>query len=134
VALKKQLTRPDMEDVKVLFEHWRSTRQYKTTRIPKHLWEAAAALAGQYSVHKISRALRLNHSELRDQVAQQNTQDDTSDTLSAFIELPSIQRPHLSECQIEMENRLGEKMRMHFSGEVNFDFLALSANFWARRS
>jgi hypothetical protein len=123
-----------LEEVKQLFTTWRANRKHKT-RIPDDLWEAAASLAAQYSIHQISRALRLNHTALKDQVAAR-TQENNIATVQQpfFLELPPPQSPPLSECLIEMENRHGEKMRMHFAGEVSLDLLAVSQNFWTRRS
>ena len=123
-----------LEEVKQLFTTWRTSRKQKT-RIPDELWKAAASLATQYSIHQISRALRLNHTALKDQVAA-HTQENDSTTAPqvCFLELPPPQSPPLSECLIEMENRHGEKMRMHFTGEVSLDLLAVSQNFWTTRS
>jgi hypothetical protein len=124
---------PSLEEVKQLFTTWRASRKHKT-RIPDDLWEAAASLAAQYSIHQISRALRLNHTALKDQVAARSQENNIA-TLQqpCFLELPPPQSPPLSECLIEMENRHGEKMRMHFAGEVSLDLLAVSQNFWTRR-
>lgn len=122
-----------LNEVKQLFTSWRASRKHKT-RIPDDLWEAAASLASQYSIHQISRDLRLNHTALKDQVAARSQENDSATAPQAcFIELPPPQSPPLSECLIEMENRHGEKMRMHFTGEVSLDLLAVSQNFWTRR-
>jgi len=123
-----------LEEVKQLFTTWRASRKHKT-RIPDDLWEAAASLAPQYSIHQISRDLRLNHTSLKDQVVARTEENSTSSAPQPFfLELPAAQSPPLSECLIEMENRHGEKMRMHFAGEVSLDLLAVSQNFWTRRS
>lgn len=125
---------PSMEEVKQLFTTWRASRK-QNTHIPDELWEAAASLATQYSIHQISRDLRLNHTALKEQVAARNQENNiTTAPQACFLELPTLQSPPLSECLIEMENRHGEKMRMHFTGEVSLDLFAVSQNFWARRS
>lgn len=125
---------PSLQEVKELFTTWRASRKQKT-RIPDELWEAAAALAAQYSIHQISRDLRLNHTALKDKVAVRTQGNSiTAAPQASFLELPPPQPSPLSECLIEMENRHGEKMRMHFAGEVSLDLLAVSQNFWARRS
>ena len=46
------------------FERWRTGKQGQE-RIPVRLWEAAARLCETYSVHRISRWLRLNHTTLQ---------------------------------------------------------------------
>lgn len=123
-----------LKEVKQLFTSWRASRKHKS-RIPDDLWEAAASLAAQFSIHQISRALRLNHTALKDQVAARSPENNiTTAPQTCFLELPPPQSPPLSECLIEMENRHGEKMRMHFAGEVSLDLLAVSQNFWTRRS
>lgn len=45
------------------FERWRATRHKR--RIPEALWKVAEGLAGEFGVYQTSRALRLNHEELK---------------------------------------------------------------------
>jgi len=117
--------------VKLQFKTWRKTRKQKT-RIPDELWTAAVSLSDRYSIHHISRALHVNHTALKDRVsackANRNQQ-----THQCFIEFPLPQSP-ASECLVEMENRSGDKMRLHFFGGVGLDLRALSQNFWEKRS
>ena len=117
--------------VKLQFKTWRDTRKQKS-RIPAELWTAAVSLSNRYSVHHISKALHVNHTALRDKVSAYKT-DRSKEAHSCFIELP-LPRSPASECLIEMENRSGEKMRMHFSGRFSLDLLALSQNFWEKSS
>lgn len=116
-----------LETVKQRFKIWRKTRQHKS-RIPDELWEAAISLSGQYSIHCISKALRVNHTALRDRITACKTLENTEPPRTCFLELPPPLSP-ASECLIEIVNSHGEKMRMHFSGEVSLDLLALSKNF-----
>jgi len=130
---KQVPNQPTLEDVKQKFTTWRATRKHKT-RIPDELWEAATALSGQYTIHQIAKSLRLNHTALKDQEAFRATDKITTAAQQAcFLELPPPQPSPPSECRIEMENSHGEKMRMHFAGEVSLDLFALSQNFWASR-
>jgi hypothetical protein len=122
-----------LEEVTQQFKTWRATRRRKS-RIAAELWDAAVSLTDQYSIHRISRTLKLNHSALRDQVAARTHEKCLATAQQAcFLELPAHQPSPSSECLIEMENRHGEKMRMHFAGGVSLDFFALIKNFWARR-
>jgi hypothetical protein len=57
-----------LEEVIQQFKTWRATPRRKS-RIAAELWDAAVSLTDQYSIHRISRTLKLNHSALRDQVA-----------------------------------------------------------------
>jgi len=114
------------------FAHWRVTRSKKSP-IPEDLWETAAALAGQYSIHRIAKALNLNHSALRDRIVGREEEKAMEPARQpCFLELPTVQPSPVSESHIEMENRHGEKMRLHFSGQFNLDLLTLSRDFWAR--
>lgn len=123
---------PDLSEVRQLFTIWRTTRSYRS-RIPAELWEAAASLAGQYSIHQISRELGLNHTALRDQVASRTGGNTiTTAPQACFLEIPPLQPFALPGCLVEMENQHGEKMRMHFSGEVGLDLVAVSQHFWGR--
>ena len=45
------------------FENWRATRQKR--RIPEALWKVAEGLASEFGIYQTSRALRLNHEELK---------------------------------------------------------------------
>jgi len=125
---------PSLEDITKRFKAWRLTRKCRS-RIPEELWDAAAALSEQHSLHRIATTLRLNHSSLRDHVAARIPEKDVEVSQDLrFLELPSPQQSPQSEYLIEMENRNGEKIRMHFAGEVNLDLFALSQNFWGERS
>jgi len=121
-----------LTDVKLQFKIWRDTRKQKS-RIPDELWSAAVSLSNRYSIQSISKALHVNHTTLRDRVSAWKT-NRSQQTHSCFIEIPLPQSSPASKCLVEMENRSGEKMRMHFSGGIGLDLLALSQNFWERRS
>lgn len=45
------------------FERWRASR--KSRRIPEALWKLAVGLSSEFGVYQTSRALRLNHEELK---------------------------------------------------------------------
>lgn len=118
--------------VKQQFKKWRDSRQHRS-RIPEELWEAAASLSGQYSIHYISKSLGVNHSALRDRVAACSLSENT-EIQTCFFELPPPQSPLPSECLVEMENIRGDKMRMHFTGEISLDLLTLGQDFWRKCS
>ncbi len=122
-----------LKTVKQQFKTWRETRRHKG-RIPDKLWDAAAELAGQYTVHHISKALQLNHTALKDRIVVRKKHENMADQELHFFEIPlPPQALSISECLIEMENSHGEKMRMRFAGEVGLDLLALSQSFWMCR-
>ena len=116
--------------VKLQFNTWRKTRKLKS-RIPDELWTAAVSLSSRYSIHHISKTLHVNHTALRDRVSACNT-NKNQQPHSCFVELPAPQPLLTPECLVEMENRSGDKMRMHFSGGVDLDLWALSQSFWEK--
>ncbi len=120
-----------LSSVKLQFKTWRKTRKQKS-RIPNELWTAAVSLSDRYSIHRISKALHVNHSALRDRVSARKA-NRSQQTYPCFIELPPQQSLSVSECLVEMENRSGDKIRMHYSGGGGPDLLALSQNFWEKK-
>ena len=55
--------KPRLEQVQKQFELWRRSRA-KRGAIPDALWQAAIMLFPDYPVHRISKALRLNYTDL----------------------------------------------------------------------
>jgi hypothetical protein len=95
-----QKVQPALEEVQQQFEKWRRRRKNRRALIPAALWEAAASLSGQYSVHEISKRLRLNHTALRDRIAGEAIKPKEP----TFVELDmKSSRAAAGECIIEME-------------------------------
>jgi len=67
------------------FARWRAGKQDQE-RIPARLWEAAVKLCGTYSVHRVSRWLRINHTSLQKQ-AGRRVEARPSPAKAAFVEL-----------------------------------------------
>ncbi|MBW1959619.1 MAG: hypothetical protein JRI63_14035 [Deltaproteobacteria bacterium] len=59
---------PSLAEVCDRFKHWRQTRKSRREPVPQQLWQAAVQLAGRYSINEISRALRLNYTDLKNYV------------------------------------------------------------------
>ena len=123
---------PALEDVKQQFSTWRKDRT-KRTSIPGELWEAAINLFRfkEYSINDISKALRLNYSDLKKRISSRTPiiRDDQS---PEFIKLDYSQSVFPSECIVEMEDRSGAKMKMCFRGNTDLDLLELGKSFWKR--
>ena len=51
------------------FEHWRRTRSHPSERIPKRLWQQAAALARVLPYCRVAQHLRLSPSDLKKHMA-----------------------------------------------------------------
>ena len=56
-----------LHKVKEWFETWREVRK-KLSRIPEELWQAAVELSSDYSLNKISLALTLDYSVLKERI------------------------------------------------------------------
>jgi hypothetical protein len=125
---------PTLEGIRDQFETWRKTREKRTT-IPDALWEAAISLWPRYSLCQISKALRLNYSDLKFRVQASQSFLQSSPVIGpAFIDL-GLKSPILpAECTIEMEDQNGAKIRIYFKGEAVFDLLELGKVFWSKGS
>ena len=124
---------PSLEEVRDQFEDWRRTRKNRRDPIPPRLWKAAVNLAGSYSIHRISKALRLNYSDLKGRVDQQFAAGKVK-ALSAggFIDLGCSQSFFESECIFEMQDATGLKMKMSVRGKVDFNLLQLAKAFMSK--
>ena len=122
-----------LEEVRDQFEHWRRSRE-KRSVIPDALWQAAILLFPKYSFCQISKALRLNYTDLKHRVeARRSTFEQSAVPEPAFVELGLSGPIHPAECLVEMEDQKGAKMRMHFKGEAGLDLLELGKAFWRKR-
>jgi hypothetical protein len=116
------------------FEYWRQTRK-KRCPIPEQLWQAAESLYPEYSLYNISKALRLNYTDLKKRIEQKQTVSIPSAINQAeFIELKINPATHPPECLVEMEDTFGAKMRMHVKEGAGLDLLELGRIFLSRRS
>lgn len=118
---------PSLEKVRAQFEQWRHSRD-KRKAIPAALWEAAASLYPAYSLHRISRALRLNHTKLK-QYVQGPSPDLPMPTAEAFIELGFVKPAPACQYSVEMQHQNGARMTMQVASQ---DLLKLARLFWSR--
>lgn len=124
--------RPTLEEVQARIEAWRKDPT-SPKLMPEELWEAAASLSGEYSPHRISKALRLNYRGLKKRIApEQKKPAVINEPPPEFVELAFGHSPSMAECIVEMEDGSGAKMRMHFRGRTDFDLLELGRAFWRR--
>ena len=121
-----------LEQVRHQFEHWRQTRN-KRCPIPKKLWQAAESLFPEYSLYHISKALRLNYTDLKKRIQEKPPPAFIPPPINPaeFIELKINSAIQPAECLVEMEDPFGAKMRMHFKGEAGLDLLELAKHFGA---
>jgi len=115
------------------FERWRRTREGRS-RIPDPLWHSAVKLSETYGIHRTAKTLRLNPDSLKRHVASANgnglrgpgrsrQKAAGQEALTAFVELPSLERPGAPECIVELENPRGVKMRIRLTGCQSSDMV-----------
>ena len=122
---------PSLGEVKEQFKIWRRTR--KSLRpIPEKLWAAAVKLTAQHSISQIAKELVVDYSVLKRRVQLKNKDAAASTNPPDFIELNLEPPAAVSECIVEMQDRLGLKMRMHFRGQTDVVLLELAKLFWTK--
>jgi hypothetical protein len=114
----------DIQKVRGQFERWRKNRTDR--RIPQSLWDAAASLCGLHSIAEVSRALRLDYSDLKRRVEQRSEPSRNFGAEFVSVDLPAIMGQ--PEWDLEMERPNGLKMRIRFKGHV--DPLRLAEALW----
>ncbi len=122
-----------LELVRYEFESWRRTRKNRREQIPEQLWGAAVALTKQYPINRVSKALRLNYTDLKNHIQPQNPITQVENKAPTFVELGGSDIFIPSECIVEMEDSSGAKMRMCFRGKTDFDLLELGKTFWNQK-
>ncbi len=103
MAKKKSKEKQRLEAVQAQFSDWRKNRK-KRDRIPESLWDAAVSLVDNFSINKLSKALHLNYSDLKDRI-ESIPNSPTEELLPpTFIELPPLNPPADSvEVNLELE-------------------------------
>ena len=131
---ESNLTLPSpLESVQYQFERWRESKKNAREQIPEHLWEAASKLKNEYPISRISNALRLNHTDLKNRISGKKSKRHKKEQSSPlFLELDCLPSSASSECLVEMEHASGSKMRMRFKGKADLDLLELSKAFWTK--
>jgi hypothetical protein len=128
----KPTASPTLEEVRTRFETWRRGKK-RRSRIPKSLWAAAVEVCIEQPIYQVSRALRLNYTELKRRVARTKSTSDTQHSAEkGFVELSLLgleAQPVL--CSIELESARGSKLKMSLSCKCrDLDPLELARLFW----
>ncbi len=116
-----------LDEVRMKFKQWRNSRD-KRKAIPAALWEAAASLYPAHSLHRISKALRLNHTKLKHYV--QGPPVDLSMPAASFIEVGFAGPGSPCKGIIEMRHQNGAGMTMQVTDSR--DLIKLARLFWSR--
>jgi hypothetical protein len=117
VTLKETLTQ---------FDAWRSRRR-SPGRIPDELWGAAVSLCQEHSVNTVSRALRLNYSDLKERF------EHSQQVLSKrpFVELGNQTHGVVqAEMFVECDDGHRHRMRIHCRGPVDSAVVDLVKSFF----
>ena len=111
---------------------WRRTRKHRD-RIPDSLWKAMTELARVFGVSRVSQVMGVEYYGLKERVQGSAPVGRPSDNQAAFIELPMPAPTRQSECLVELEDRLGAKMRLRLAPGSSAEMLALAQAFWRRQ-
>lgn len=106
-----------LEETKVRFEEWRTTRRGKA-RIPAELWSAAVEVARKEGINRTARELHVAWDDLKRRMPATGA----IPRQSTFVELVTPQVQSVSECTLEVEGRNG-KLRIQLKG-ASASFLA----------
>ena len=132
MANKKSKEKQRLKTVQDRFSDWRKNRKGQRERIPESLWDAAASLSDDFSVNELSKALRLNHSSLKERVETIQNRPPEEPCLTTFIEFPPLNSPTDSiEVSLNLE-KAGVRMKVHAKGHI--DVLSLVQTFWGQQS
>ena len=116
-----------LESARRHFERWRGTHEGRS-RIPDRLWTVAVRAAGQYGVHRTSRALRLDYAVLKKRQGEAAALDGAArgTAHSNFVELVPAGVGSRVDCVVELEDPSGTRMRIEVKGVSAPDLVALA--------
>jgi hypothetical protein len=119
----------EMEQLRNRFELWRSEHRGRRP-LPEELWSEAAQLAQQYGVYRTAKVLRLSYESLKQHLPSGSDQRARRKKISAkFLELLPFSSA-LPECNVELENARGAKMKIQLKGTAMSELPNLTRLFW----
>jgi len=135
----KQPLPAELEDLRVRFQAWRQTRK-NGERLPKELWSEASGLARRVGINRVSEALRLNHTTLKEHAAKGRMvtrpvkRPRPAPVQPAFVELDGGHLPgdHLAGPMVEVTRPGGERMVLRWQAGSVVDSCGLVAAFLGR--
>ena len=128
---KQPASSRSLGEVKEQFKTWRRARK-RLQPIPEKLWTAAVGLTARHSISQISKELVVDYSALKRRVRLKEKDVAASTSPPGFIEVNLEPPAAVSECIVEMQDRLGSKMRLHFRGQTDVVLLELAKLFWTK--
>ncbi len=100
------VTHNPLQAVVAQFEEWRKTRLQKAV-IPDSLWSQVQSLGDQYSYAKLTKALRVNHSQLKRHLHQTPDKESGAITLVECAPSSSWSSRQEKECSITFSCKNG---------------------------
>ncbi|WP_372364582.1 hypothetical protein [Candidatus Uabimicrobium sp. HlEnr_7] len=113
IASDRQLR---MKKVQEQFSNWRKNKSRRGSTTPKHLWEGAVSLHGDYSAYEIARDLGVAYSKLQSLISEASKTKTKPTPAFIQMEIPPPSQPKQNEWSIEMEKVDGTKMKISGSG------------------
>lgn len=118
-----------MNKVQKQFANWRKTKSRRGSPTPKHLWEAAVNLHGDYSACEIAKNLRVGYSKLQSLISEASKTKTKATPAFIQMEIPPPSQAKQNEWSIEMEKADGTKMKISGSGSQMPDVALICQSF-----
>lgn len=115
-------------------EEWRRRRE-KRTAMPARLWEAAARLAKEHGVYRVSQALRVNYDSLKRRVPEAG-QAKSSAGSDGFVELGPVGMLPLAGgplLELDLSKADGSRMSVRMTSASGVDVGRMVEGFWSSR-
>jgi hypothetical protein len=112
-----------IEQLRRQFDEFRRTQPHRT-KLPEALWHAAVELARKHGLHPVAHPLRLDYMGLKRRL-EGVPEVRKKAAAPAFVELISAHPATMSECLIEFESSIGDKMRIHWKSSAAPDWASL---------
>ena len=118
-----------IEKARSEFASWRAQKRGRE-RIPDALWRTASSAARRHGVHAVSRALSLNHADLKRRMNQKaGTEEVEGFSESAFVELVGAGVGAGPGCVVELEKGNGTRMRICVGDAAAIDWARMKEAF-----
>jgi len=119
----------ELEPVREELAAWRGDPE-KSRTIPATIWDMATVLAKKYSVHAVSKTLKLSYSDLKRQVTGHGGRHPRPAGLTpAFIEVKPESASEELACVIELTKGSGTRMRISLKSASSVDWCRIKEAF-----
>ena len=123
----------ELELLGAFIEEWRNGER-KGRSMPEHLWAAAAGLAEELGVSRVSRSLGLSYDSLKKRLPVERSEEESGTGSGVeFVELEAgevFPGATWGGMVIEMTDRYGRRLTIRLSGGDQVDVAALLEAVW----